>query len=160
MFGYPFDAVADIVGRTPAACRQLASRGRRAARAAGSSMGPVADGPEQRRVTERFIAACASGDLDALLAVLDPDVVGDADLGGGRRGRARVDADAVARGTLAYLGGDPGPLLLTLPGDPAVIAVVRDRRLALTVRLTVRDGLVTRLDVVVDPGQLAPLILV
>src|SRR6478736_716236 len=72
VFGFPFEAIADMVGRTPAACRQLASRGRRSLQGgdllAVDSATPVDVGTADL-VTERFIAACAGGDLDALLAV-------------------------------------------------------------------------------------------
>src|SRR5205085_1722652 len=85
---------AEIVGRTPAACRQLASRARRTMRAdAGAAVVPL-ENAEDRRVTEQFIAACSTGDLDALLGILDPDVSGEADLGGGlfRSERGSVDS--------------------------------------------------------------------
>src|SRR5690349_12126028 len=81
VFGFPFDAVAVIVGRTPAAVRQLASRARRAIRRDDlPSSAPRADSPEHDVVVERFIAACAGGDIGALVAVLDPDVDGHAEL--------------------------------------------------------------------------------
>ena len=85
VFGFPFEAIAEMVGRTPAACRQLASRGRRGLQGgdllADGAASPTAVGVADL-VTERFIAACAGGDLDALLAVLDRDAVGHATLVG------------------------------------------------------------------------------
>ena len=102
VFGFPFEAIADMVGRTPAACRQLASRGRRGLQGgdllADEVASPTAVGVADL-VTERFIAACAGGDLDALLAVLDRDAVGHATLvgtgdRGARRGRRRHRAGA------------------------------------------------------------------
>src|SRR5437870_5514180 len=73
MFDLPFDEIAPIVGRTPAAARQLASRARR--RVQGAAAVPDADLTRQRAVVDAFLAASRGGDFDALLAVLDPDVV-------------------------------------------------------------------------------------
>src|SRR5205823_4555438 len=81
VFGFPFDAVAAIVGRTPAAVRQLASRARRAIRRDQlPSAAAFSDTREHDIAVERFIAACAGGDIGALVAVLDPDVDGHAEL--------------------------------------------------------------------------------
>ena len=73
MFAVPFDEIAEITGRSPAAARQLASRARRHVR--GSAPVPDADLAEQRRVVDAFFAASREGDFDALVAVLDPDIV-------------------------------------------------------------------------------------
>src|SRR5439155_26620965 len=81
VFQFSFDDVSSIVGRSPAACRQLASRARRRVE---DETGPgrfTAEPAAEREVAERFIAACARGDLEQLLAVLDPDVAGHAELG-------------------------------------------------------------------------------
>ena len=72
-FAVPFDEIAPLVGRSPAAARQLASRARRRVR--GSASVPRADLARQRKVVDAFLAASRAGDFDALLAVLDPDVV-------------------------------------------------------------------------------------
>src|SRR5438874_10406327 len=76
VFGFSFDAVGSIVGRSPAACRQLASRARRHIEAETSPARFEVDPEVLHRVAERFIGAASSGDMDALLQVLDPDVVG------------------------------------------------------------------------------------
>ncbi len=81
VFGLPFEEIAELVGRTPSACRQLAVRARRRIDADDPARNAV-DAAEQRRVAHRFARACASGDVDALIAVLDPDAVGDFDSGG------------------------------------------------------------------------------
>src|SRR4029079_8525724 len=81
VFQFSFDAVASIVERTPAACRQIASRARRRIEAETGPNRFEPDLAEQQRVAQSFIAACAGGDLGALLELLDPDVVGDVDLG-------------------------------------------------------------------------------
>src|SRR6266702_6374832 len=79
MFAVPFEEIAPIVGRTPAAARQLASRGRR--RVQGDDPNPDTDVRGQREIIDAFRAASRAGDFDALLAVLDPDVVFRADPG-------------------------------------------------------------------------------
>src|SRR3954453_10308670 len=73
VFAVPFDEIAPIVGRTPAAARQLASRARR--RVQGTSELPDADAGRQREIVEAFLAASRNGDFDALLELLDPEVV-------------------------------------------------------------------------------------
>ena len=85
MFAVPFDEIAPIVGRSPAAARQLASRARR--RVQGAAPVPDADLARQREVVDAFLAAARDGDFDALVAVLDPDVVLRADGGAVRAGR-------------------------------------------------------------------------
>ena len=85
MFAVPFDEIAPIVGRSPAAARQLASRARR--RVQGAAPAPDADLTRQREVVDAFLAASRGGDFDALLAVLDPDVVLRADRAAVRAGR-------------------------------------------------------------------------
>src|SRR5207244_5173104 len=73
MFAMPFDEIATIVGRSPAAARQLASRARRRVQGAAPSPDPAL--AEQRRVVDAFLAASRAGDLEGLIALLDPDVV-------------------------------------------------------------------------------------
>jgi RNA polymerase sigma-70 factor (ECF subfamily) len=181
VFQLPFDDIAAIVGRSPAACRQLASRARRQVSADGPGRFSV-ESTEQRVVTERFIAACTTGDLDALLAVLDPDVSAEGDnalaLGELLRGwrRAALGAVArivralgrgggvrrvagrkrVARGAMRYLGPRYGTTLVSVPtlGDPGVVALL-DGRAVVLVTLTVRDGRITHAHAVADPGKLA-----
>lgn len=117
----------------------------------------VVEPAEQRRVTERFIAACSSGDLDGLLAVLDPDVAGEADVGGRVGLRTVVGRVPVATGLLRFLGPDSSTTLLSLPaGDHAGVVALRDDRVVTIAILAVRDGLVAHIDVLVDPVKLAP----
>jgi RNA polymerase sigma-70 factor (ECF subfamily) len=153
VFQYSFEAIAEIVGRTPAACRQLASRARRTI-AADAGPGRFRVEPaEERRVTERFIEAATGGDLAGLLAVLDPDVTGDGD--GGDDGTA-IGADAVAARLLYYLGPGTGSTLLSFPvGEDAGIVVLRRDRVAALLTLTLRDGRVHHMDAVVRPSRLA-----
>ncbi|HEY4726086.1 MAG TPA: sigma-70 family RNA polymerase sigma factor, partial [Actinomycetota bacterium] len=87
-FAVPFDQIAAILGRSPAAARQLASRARRRVRASATL--PDGDLARQRKVVDAFLAAARDGDLDALVAVLDPEVVVRADWGGVPAGASRM----------------------------------------------------------------------
>lgn len=159
VFQYPYDDIAEIVGRTPAACRQLASRARR-------TITENVDGPgrfrvesaEQRLVTERFIAACTTGDLGGLLAILDPDVDGVADVGGSV-GVVTVTGPAdVAAAALRFLGPGSATILLSLPADQeAGVVAVRDGRAVSLLALRVRHGRIRHIDGIIDPGKLAPI---
>lgn len=117
IFGFSFEAVGQIVGRSATACRQLASRARRSVRAAPLVPRPTG---EHRTLTERFIDACAGGDLAALMELLDPDVAGTGMVLGGAhtgsfKGRARV-----ARGLLYYLGPKSVMTLVPAPLEVGV----------------------------------------
>jgi RNA polymerase sigma-70 factor, ECF subfamily len=159
VFQLPFDDVAQIVGRTPAACRQLASRARRQIHSGASPSRFTVETAEQRAVTERFIAACTTGDLEGLLAVLDPDVAGQADIGGpvGLLPPV-VGQDAVARGTLVFFGPESGMTLLSVPtpGDPSVLALREDGEVFALMTLTIEGGRVAHIHSVADPEQVAP----
>jgi RNA polymerase sigma-70 factor (ECF subfamily) len=157
VFQVAFDDIAGIVGRSPAACRQLASRARRHIADDGHPARFAIETAEEHHVTERFIRACTTGDIEALLAVLDPDVSGQADLGGtiGLRppvtGRRRV-----AAGTLPYLGPDSGTTLVPLPtGRNPSVAAIRDDQVVAVVTLVICDGLVHHIDALADPVKLA-----
>jgi RNA polymerase sigma-70 factor, ECF subfamily len=150
VFGFPFDAVGEIVGRTTAACRQLASRARRSIQADAPPLAPtptsvaVTRTAERRReLAERFAAACAGGDIGELMAVLDPDVAGDAVLVGGRLLNHVEGAAAVASRIVALLGPDSGATLvpMDLEGEAGVVALDRGRFVA-AIRLDEQDGLV------------------
>lgn len=151
VFGFPFDAVADLVGRTPAACRQLASRARRSIRA-GDARPPTTLDPEARAVAERFAAACAGGDLDALLRVLDPGVSGWATVNGRRVGLTE-GSDRVAERALAFLGPRRGADLLVLPLDGG-FAILSSRRAQpkAVVRLDIAGGRIHRMHAILLPG--------
>src|ERR687896_1336853 len=104
IFAVPFDEIAPIVDRSPAAARQLASRARR--RVQGERAVPDADLDAQREVVDAFLAAARGGDFDALVAVLDPDVVLRADLGRVGRSSEVRGAEAVARRAKSYARRD------------------------------------------------------
>jgi RNA polymerase sigma-70 factor, ECF subfamily len=155
IFGVPFESVALTVGRPTATCRQLARRARQ--KISGGQGGARFDvgTAEHREVTEKFIAACAGGDLDGLLKVLAPDAWGDFDAGPGDprtfgviRGAARV-----ARNLLRYWGA--GATLVSHPvaGQPALLGFA-GRELAGILVLTVRGDQVQSVHVIGDPRQL------
>jgi RNA polymerase sigma factor (sigma-70 family) len=159
MFALPFDEIAPIVGRTPEATRQLASRARRRVR--GATPSSDADLAEQRAVIDAFLAAAREGDFEALVAVLDPDVVFRIDRGtlpAGTRAPAVVHGAAdVARTALegggrfarfarsAIVNGSAG--LVIAPG-PRPIAVVG---------FTIAEGRIVEIDLVADPEKLGRL---
>ena len=157
MFGMPFDEIAPIVDRTEAATRQLASRARRRVRGATPATDP--DLREQRRVIDAFLAASRAGDFEALLEVLDPDVVFRLDAGGvAPRARPPVEgAEAVAaqileRGTPFAAYARPA----IVNGNAGVIVIPRERPVAV-VGFVVSGGRIAEIDVVADPAKLRAL---
>ncbi|MDQ1481894.1 MAG: polymerase sigma-70 factor, subfamily [Actinomycetota bacterium] len=143
VFQYSFDDVAEIVGRSPAACRQLASRARRTLQADSARGRFPVDAALQHQVSERFIDACTGGDLDGLLALLDPAVEGAGDIAPA----VVVGAGEVAPGILRYLGPPASPTLLYLPvGDRVGIVAMRERNVLALVLLTIENGLVVQID--------------
>ena len=155
MFAVPFDEIAPIVGRSPAAARQLASRARR--RVKGAAADAEADVTRQREVVDAFLAASRGGDLGALLAVLDPDIVVRADEAAVQLGAAREVHGAVgvaefffgrARGAQpALVNGVPG--LVWAPGGRPKVAFA----------FTVTEGRVVEIHVHADPDRLDPSVL-
>jgi RNA polymerase sigma factor (sigma-70 family) len=153
MFAVPFEEIAPMVGRTPDATRQLASRARRRVR--GSASVPDADLSRQREVVAAFLAAAREGDFDALVAVLDPDVVFRVD--GGRRPNVAptllTGAAAVAR-----QAADQGPRFAklcrpALVNGAAGIVVQGAQGLIGVVGVTVISGRITEIDLVLDPEK-------
>ena len=142
VFGLPYDEIAGIVGRSAAACRQLASRARRRVRTDDRRV-PV-DPAEHRRVAERFADAATGGDIDGLIAVLDPDAVGEFDSGGLMRGVPTslvVGAERVASVLLASVEGLGVRFIpATVNGEPGVVAVLRDRVSAVLALAIGHDG--------------------
>jgi RNA polymerase sigma-70 factor, ECF subfamily len=155
VFQLSFDDVARIVGRSTEASRQLASRARQHLRGDATRFDIESD--EQRLVAQVFIAAASTGDLDALLAVLAPDVHGEADLGGGKRG-GFSGRDRVAAGLLRYIGPDSGIVLLSLPTAPEpTVLGVSDGEVVMAATLSVRDGRIAEIRGILDPERLAPI---
>jgi RNA polymerase sigma-70 factor (ECF subfamily) len=152
-FGVPFEEIAPIVERSPAATRQLASRARR--RVQGERTVPDRDLVRQREVVDAFLAAAREGDFDALVAVLAPDVVLRADFGGGVTQEIR-GAETVARQAQTYSRLD----LVVIPAliNGAVGAVsTRGGRPFSVGAITVRGGRIVELDFLSDPERLAQL---
>lgn len=151
VFKVPFDEIAETVGRPVGTCRQLARR----ARAKIQGVGPplkVVGSDEHRVVIEKFIAACATGDLAALTAVLDPAVWGVATLLGEPPPPPQINhgPDAVATNLLRYLG--PGATLVGAPVGQPVLLGYAQRHLFAVLVLTVRDGLVVKIEATADPS--------
>ncbi|HEV2891235.1 MAG TPA: RNA polymerase sigma-70 factor [Frankiaceae bacterium] len=160
VFGYAFDEVADIVGKTPANCRQLAARARRHV-AEGR---PRFDPPERgREAARRFVAAMLDGDVDGLLALLGEDVVVTGDSGGGSPSWPRpiVGRDKVAR-LFAGLGRQAVDARLTMRvttvnGQPGAIATDADGRVVTVLTFEVADGAVHGVKSLINPRKLAHL---
>ncbi|MGW2386272.1 sigma-70 family RNA polymerase sigma factor [Streptomyces sp. NPDC001658] len=145
LFAVPYDEIAAVVGKSPAAARQLASRARRRVRGAEV---PDADLARQREVVDAFLAAARAADFDALVAVLDPDVVARTEVG------VTTGAAAVARGASRFSrrAGVPVPALVDGRTAMAVFVEGRlDRTLAFTF---VRDRIAV-IDITTDPARLA-----
>lgn len=159
LFGVPFDEIGPIVGRTPAAARQLASRARRRVR--GAAPLPDPDLARQRAVVDAFLAAAREGDFDGLIALLDPDVVLRTDFGAAApvafrevRGAEGVANQAL---TFARTGGEdsvPRPVLVN--GAVGVVGT-RAGRPASVLGFTVTDGKIAAIDILADPDRLARL---
>jgi len=156
MFGVPFDEIAGMVDRSPAAARQLASRARR--RVQGAAPVPDTDLAGQRRVVDAFFAAARDGDFDALVAVLDPDVVSRTDGGTlrpGATGVVRGAHEVAARAlTFARLSPFVRPALV----NGAAGAVVAPRGEPFSVMgFTVVGGRIVEIDAITDPERLREL---
>jgi RNA polymerase sigma-70 factor (ECF subfamily) len=153
MFGVPFDEVAPIVDRTPAATRQLASRARRRVRGAAPSPEPDLD--RQREVVAAFLAASRAGDFEALLAVLDPEVVFRVDAGDSPLARppvvgaVAVARQVVERGSRFAPFGRPG-----IVNGAAGVIVGPARRPRAVVGFTVAHGRIVAIDLVLDSEKL------
>jgi RNA polymerase sigma-70 factor (ECF subfamily) len=157
MFDMAFDEIAPIVGRSPAAARQLASRARR--RVKGMAPVPDADLARQREVAAAFLTAARAGDFDALVAVLDPDVVLRADGGAGGVSRMILGAEAVAGQALAYSRRREGRLVrpALVNGAPGFVSRTPDGRPFSVVGITVAGGRIVEIDILADPSRLAKL---
>jgi RNA polymerase sigma factor (sigma-70 family) len=152
MFGVPFDEIAPIVGRSPAAARQLASRARR--RVQQDAPEPDADVARQREVVDAFLAAARGGDFEALLELLDPDVVLRVDRGAVRpAGREVRGATAVLEQVLSYAGGARFARPALVNGTAGFVVAPRGRPVAVA-GFTVAHGKVVEIDLLADPERL------
>jgi RNA polymerase sigma-70 factor (ECF subfamily) len=153
MFGVPFDEIAPIVQRTPANATQLASRARRRVRGAAR---PDGDLPAQREVIEAFMAASRSGDFDALVAVLDPDVVLRVDFGPSGPSKLVRGAANVAGQALLYGRGAASARHVVINGAAGIVPMVGGRPSAVF-SPTVRGGRIVEINILADPARLAAL---
>jgi RNA polymerase sigma factor (sigma-70 family) len=152
MFAIPFDEIAPIVDRSPAATRQLASRARR--RIQGERAVPDADLSTQRELLDAFLAAGRNGDFDALVAVLDPDVVLRAEFAEGTR-EVR-GAEQVARQALGYARLDLVVRPALINGSVGAVTTL-DGELFSVGGFTVRGGKIVEIDILADPERLREL---
>ena len=155
LFAVPFDEVALILGRSPAAARQLASRARRRVQGSAPDAALAADRARQRAVVDAFLTAARQGDFEALLALLDPDVIV-------RAGASRVvrGARAVAGQALSFAGRARSASPALVDGAPGLVVAPEGRRPRIALAFTVRGGRILELEVISDPGRLAGLDLV
>jgi RNA polymerase sigma factor (sigma-70 family) len=156
MFSLPFEEIAPIVGRSPGATRQLASRARR--RVQGAAISPEVDLAHQRKVVDAFLAAARDGEFEALVAVLDPEVVLRSD-----GGVARPDASLVVHGArevaeqaLIFSGLFPFVRPAVVNGAAGVVVAPHGRPFSV-MGFTVRGGKIVEIDVLADPARLEQL---
>jgi RNA polymerase sigma factor (sigma-70 family) len=152
MFAVPFTDIAPIVGRSADATKMMASRARK--RVQGSGTVPDADLSRQREVVDAFLAAARRGDFEALVAVLDPDVVLRADEVAGLR--VIRGATAVASGAILFSRLGPAEQLVLVNGTPGVVAS-RDGELFSVAAFTVVNDRIVEIDIVGDPDRLRAL---
>jgi RNA polymerase sigma-70 factor (ECF subfamily) len=158
VFAVPFAEIAEVVGRTPEAVRQLASRARKQVRDHGPRRS--VDRGEHRRAVDAFLAAATAGDFDRLLSILDPDVVWRSD-GGGKVFAARVPVvggDKVARFVQGILrGADPqttSVLVRDVNGAPGLVLVDAAGKPLGVFAFSVHGGRITEVDAVINPDKL------
>jgi RNA polymerase sigma factor (sigma-70 family) len=153
MFAVPFEQIGAILDRSPEAARQLASRGRRRIRGAGTT--PDADPAAQQHVVAAFLAAARDGDFDALVAVLDPDIVVREDSGSGTIVEVRGAQNVARRATtVSRLGVVARPALVN--GVAGWVAWL-DGEVYAVAALTVQQGRIATMDILLDPARLGRL---
>ncbi len=156
MFAVPFDEIAPIVDRTPATARQLASRARR--RVQGAAPVPEPDLSRQREVVDAFLAASRGGDFEALVAVLDPDVVLRADYGSLRTGASKLlrGARVVASQAVTFSKFAPLAQPVLVNGQAGLLTAPNGRPFSL-MAFTVSGGKIVEIDILADPERLGRL---
>jgi RNA polymerase sigma factor (sigma-70 family) len=159
MFDLPFKEIAPMVERSPTAARQLASRARQRIKgAAVPTPDADADRSRQRQVVDAFFRAARGGDLDALVALLDPDVVLRSDFGTRRPGAPRLVQGAAAVARQAFAGVLPDAELhpVLVNGAPGVVVTVRGRPFAV-MGFTVVGATIVEIDAIADPDRVSPM---
>jgi RNA polymerase sigma-70 factor (ECF subfamily) len=151
IFQMPFATIAETIGQKAPTCRQLARRARQKVDAGDGRLRFDVASAQHRLVTEKFITACANGDLQGLLEVLDPEVSGTVDI---RAPLVVVGAPTVARNILRFWGRHATLVSQPWGEQPSVLAFV-DRRLAAVLALTFgADGRMTKIHVIADPDKM------
>ncbi|MEV7735189.1 sigma-70 family RNA polymerase sigma factor [Streptomyces sp. NPDC088921] len=148
LFAVPYDEIAGVIGKSPAATRQLASRARRRVRGAQAT---DTDRTRRRELVDAFLAAARDGDFDALLEVLDPDVVVRTEVG------VTTGALAVAKGATSYSRHIVGVAVPVLVEGRTGIALLRDGRVERTLAFTVVHDRIAVIDITTDPVRAARL---
>ena len=156
LFGVPFDEVGRLVGRSSDAAKMLASRARRRVR--GEAPTADADPARHRKIVDAFLAASRAGDFDALVALLDPDVLLRADVGSGGIQTPVRGAAEVAGRALMFARFASADVERVLVNGTAGLLSRRDGRPYGLLAVTVVDGLIAEIDVLADPERLASLI--
>jgi RNA polymerase sigma factor (sigma-70 family) len=151
MFAVPFDDIAAIVDRSPDAARQLASRARRRVR--GAAVPSEADLAAQWEVVDAFLAAARNGDFDALVAVLDPQVVLRADAGTTGLSREVHGAESVAGQALMWSRADLSLRRALINGAAGIVSTRGGQPFSVGA-ITVRDGKIVEIDILADPERL------
>jgi len=156
VFGMTFEEIAPIVDRSAAATRQLASRARRQVR--GQAPASDADLRTQRRVVDAFLAAVQKGDFEALVAVLDPDIVLRAD-GGAVKGMSRLvrGAEAVMAQAASFSKVALSNQVVLVNGNIGLLTRLPDGRLFSVIGFTIAGGKVVEMDILADPDRLSRL---
>ncbi|HTJ38268.1 MAG TPA: sigma-70 family RNA polymerase sigma factor [Dactylosporangium sp.] len=153
MFAVSFDDIAVVVGRSPAAARQLASRARRRVQAGGADVDGADGGTQRRReIVEAFLAASRGGDLATLLKLLDPDVVVRADATAARMGSLGEPRGAEVVAAF-FNGRAQGARPADIDGANGAVVIVDGRKL-LTLTFTISGGRIVAIDVVADPDEI------
>jgi RNA polymerase sigma factor (sigma-70 family) len=152
MFDLPFDEIAPMVGRSPTAARQLASRARRRVKSADI---PDPDLARQRTVVDAFFLAARNGDFDGLVALLHPDVALRVDFGPSRPNASMIVRGAAAVARQARLGANPAALLHpALINGTAGVVITLDGKPHGVMAFTVVNDLVVELDIIADPERI------
>jgi RNA polymerase sigma factor (sigma-70 family) len=155
MFGVPFDQIGEIVGSTPAAATQMASRARRRVRATPP---PAADLATQRRVLDAFTSAAEKGDFEALVAVLDPEVTLRADAGpGGPSAVIRGAAEVASQATAFRRSSHEATRVMVLVNGAVGMIGMRDGQPVSVFSPVIRGGRIVEINILADPERLAAL---
>jgi len=156
VFGMAFEEIAPVVERSVVATRQLASRARRRVR--GQTPTSDADLRKQRRVVDAFLAAVREGNFEALVTILDPEIVLRAD-GGALKGMSRLvrGAEAVVAQAAAFSKIDLSSHVVLVNGNIGVVSRLPDGRVFSVLGFTIANGKVVEIDILADPDRLARL---